>query len=375
MSESVDVVFLGQKGEIRQGKLKAATPAGIMTALKKKDVPASIGKFIYKQKVLHFFGYLEGKPNQENQHHLPPPLEGISFFGDILVLASTSASSWTRPVPLKVADYETWYTSKLEGDDEEGDEILDDEEEAQEQEVDVAVEEEVEEDVYEEEEENERDAVVDVDVDDDDEDAAPPMEKPVRVQKVKKVAQIIEEPEIDPTEDAFNAPARQKVLSVIDSTFDTVLDADEKVLLESLIFALTYEEAGKNEIRRAWGAGLFRDVYFANVRRVIGNLDPNSYVKNKNLWDRFKNKERTLEQIVKQNYYELSPESWQQMVDLQAKRERTQLEGDFSRATDRWQCNSCKMRKCTYYELQTRSADEPMTIFIHCLNCSKRWTQ
>ena len=370
MSESVDVVFLGQKGEIRQGKLKAATPAGIMTALKKKDVPATIGKFIYKQKVLHLFGYLEGKPNQENQHHLPPPLEGISFFGDILVLASTSASSWAKPVALKVADYETWYTSKLEGDDEEGDDILDDEGEAQEQ--DVAIEEEVEENVYEEEEENQRDAVVDLD--DDDEDAPPPMEKPVRVQKAKKVAQIIEEPEIDPGEDAFNAPARQKVLSVIDTTFDTVLDADEKVLLESLIFALTYEEAGKNEIRRAWGAGLFRDSYFANVRRVIGNLDPNSYVKNKNLWDRFKNKERTLEQIVKQNYYELSPESWQQMVDLQSKRERTQLEGDFSRATDRWQCNSCKMRKCTYYELQTRSADEPMTIFIHCLNCSKRWT-
>ena len=373
MSESVDVIFLGQKGEIRQGKLKAATPAGIMTALKKKEAPATIGKFIYKQKVLHFFGYLEGKPNLENQHHLPPPLEGISFFGDILVLASTSASSWSKPVPLKVADYETWYTSKLEGDDEEGEENLDDEGEQQDQEQEVAVEEEVEENVYEEEEENERDAAV-VDLDDDDEDAAPPMEKPVRVQKVKKVAQIIEEPEIDLEEDAFNAPARQKVLSVIDTTFDTVLDADEKVLLESLVFALTYEEAGKNEIRRAWGAGLFRDSYFANARRVIGNLDPNSYVKNKNLWDRFKNKERTLEEIVKQNYYELSPESWQQMVDLQAKRERTQLEGDFSRATDRWQCNSCKMRKCTYYELQTRSADEPMTIFIHCLNCSKRWT-
>lgn len=373
MSETVDVVFLGQKGEIRQGKLKAATPAGIMTALKKKEAPATIGKFIYKQKVLHFFGYLEGKANQENQHHLPPPLEGMTFFGDILVLASTSATSWTKPVPLKTADYEAWYTAKLEGDDEEGEEDLEDEE-TQEQEGEAAVEEEeVEEESYAEDDDEEQPAIGEPE--DDDDEGAPPVEKPTRIQKVKKVTQIIEEPEIDPSEDAFSSSVRQKILTVIDNSFDSVLEADDKVLLESLIFTVTYEDAGKNEIRRSWGAGLFQDMYLANARRVIGNLNPHSYVKNTHLWDRFQNKELTLEQIVKQNYYELSPESWQQMVDLQAKRERTQLEGDFSRATDRWQCNNCKMRKCTYYELQTRSADEPMTIFIHCLNCGKRWTQ
>ena len=370
-NQTVDVVFLGQKGEIRQGKLKAATSAGIMTALKRKDAPATIGKFIWKQKVLHFFGYLEGKANQENQHHLPPPLEGMTFFGDILVLASTSATSWSKPIPLKTSEYETWYTAKLEGEDEEEEgEEEDMEEGVEEQPVQEDSEGEAEEDGFEEQEEEA------VPADDEEEDEKePPIEKPVRVQKVKKVAQITEEPEIDPTEDAFSSPVRQKVLTVIDTLFSTVLEADEKVTLESLIFQKTYDDAGKDEIRRAWGSGLFQDSYLANVRRVVGNLQPSSYVKNTHLWDRYKNKELTLEQIVKQNYYELSPESWQQMIDLQAKRERTQLEGDFSRATDRWQCNNCKMRKCTYYELQTRSADEPMTIFIHCLNCGKRWTQ
>jgi DNA-directed RNA polymerase subunit M/transcription elongation factor TFIIS len=38
-------------------------------------------------------------------------------------------------------------------------------------------------------------------------------------------------------------------------------------------------------------------------------------------------------------------------------------------------CGRCKKRKTTYYELQTRSADEPMTAFITCLNCNKRWKQ
>jgi DNA-directed RNA polymerase subunit M/transcription elongation factor TFIIS len=36
-------------------------------------------------------------------------------------------------------------------------------------------------------------------------------------------------------------------------------------------------------------------------------------------------------------------------------------------------CSKCKSKKTTYYELQTRSADEPMTAFISCLDCGKRW--
>lgn len=32
--------------------------------------------------------------------------------------------------------------------------------------------------------------------------------------------------------------------------------------------------------------------------------------------------------------------------------------------TDQFQCGKCKQRKCTYYQMQTRSADEPMTTFV-----------
>ena len=36
-------------------------------------------------------------------------------------------------------------------------------------------------------------------------------------------------------------------------------------------------------------------------------------------------------------------------------------------------CGKCKSKKTTYYQMQTRSADEPMTTFVTCINCSKRW--
>ena len=36
-------------------------------------------------------------------------------------------------------------------------------------------------------------------------------------------------------------------------------------------------------------------------------------------------------------------------------------------------CGKCKSKKTTYYQMQTRSADEPMTTFVTCINCAKRW--
>jgi len=36
-------------------------------------------------------------------------------------------------------------------------------------------------------------------------------------------------------------------------------------------------------------------------------------------------------------------------------------------------CGKCKSKRTTYFQMQTRSADEPMTTFVTCLNCSKRW--
>jgi len=37
-------------------------------------------------------------------------------------------------------------------------------------------------------------------------------------------------------------------------------------------------------------------------------------------------------------------------------------------------CEKCDQNKTSYYQLQIRSADEPMTTFITCCNCGYRWT-
>ncbi|KAL7053361.1 hypothetical protein AAHC03_027194 [Spirometra sp. Aus1] len=41
--------------------------------------------------------------------------------------------------------------------------------------------------------------------------------------------------------------------------------------------------------------------------------------------------------------------------------------------SDILKCGRCKQNKCTYNQVQTRSADEPMTTFVYCNNCGHRW--
>ena len=38
-----------------------------------------------------------------------------------------------------------------------------------------------------------------------------------------------------------------------------------------------------------------------------------------------------------------------------------------------FKCGKCKSKKTDYYQLQTRSADEPMTTYVTCKNCGNRW--
>lgn len=41
--------------------------------------------------------------------------------------------------------------------------------------------------------------------------------------------------------------------------------------------------------------------------------------------------------------------------------------------TGMFTCGRCKSKRTTFYLLQTRSADEPMTAFITCMSCGNRW--
>jgi transcription elongation factor S-II len=116
--------------------------------------------------------------------------------------------------------------------------------------------------------------------------------------------------------------------------------------------------------------------YEQKARQISINLDPKSYVKNTYLHPRVVNEEITPYQLVYLTPQELCPEKWEQTIRENKELLKKQVEGSKARATtDMFFCPKCKKRETTYYEQQTRGADEPMTKFITCVadGCGKQW--
>jgi transcription elongation factor S-II len=70
---------------------------------------------------------------------------------------------------------------------------------------------------------------------------------------------------------------------------------------------------------------------------------------------------------------ELYPDIWEELILKNIKKMEQLSKQNNVQGTDMFRCGKCKKNNCTYYQMQTRSADEPMTTFITCLNCGKRW--
>jgi DNA-directed RNA polymerase subunit M/transcription elongation factor TFIIS len=168
---------------------------------------------------------------------------------------------------------------------------------------------------------------------------------------------------------------RQQTYIVLNSLVSEYCDNEDILKLEMGIYNATLEDAKRRLVPLTWEHETFRWIYNMIAKRTISNFQPDSYVKNDSLIERWKEGEFNLDTLGKWTPYELKPAHWKDLKDQQFRREKRILEGNLSMATDRFRCSQCKKKMCSYYELQTRSADEPMTIFVRCLNCGKQWKQ
>ena len=136
-------------------------------------------------------------------------------------------------------------------------------------------------------------------------------------------------------------------------------------------FSLKYAES--KQTLKSWENIVFRRIYFNKCRSVFVNLDTESYLQNTRLLDRLLSGEFLPHELAFMDPQTTFPENWKTLIDEKYKRDKILHEVRTETATDMYKCSKCHKKVCTYYELQTRSADEPMTIFVTCLNCGKRW--
>jgi transcription elongation factor S-II len=152
-----------------------------------------------------------------------------------------------------------------------------------------------------------------------------------------------------------------------------IQDEKKTINLEKGIFNYAIKKSTEEKIIKNWDNPFFVHIYFDKFKTLYLNLDANTYVKNCNLLNKVKNNEILPQDLPFMSHQELFPEKWEELVQNKIKRDNAKYNVDMEAATEEFMCYKCKKRKCTYYELQTRSADEPMTTFVSCLNCGNRW--
>ncbi len=145
--------------------------------------------------------------------------------------------------------------------------------------------------------------------------------------------------------------------------------------IEQQLYNATIELSKKKIIVRKWDNMIFKELYISKIRSFYSNISKDSYIKNPNFKDKIINGDININKLNKLSVYDIYPENWSDLLDKKIKRDKLKYEIKPQAMTDQFKCRKCGSRSCSYYEVQTRSADEPMTQFISCLDCGNRWKQ
>lgn len=137
--------------------------------------------------------------------------------------------------------------------------------------------------------------------------------------------------------------------------------------IEKGIYNYTITTCSERKIVKKWTYPEFVLIYEDKLRSIFRNL------KNTHLVEQLINKEFKAHKIAFMTHQEMLPDRWKYLLEKKKEIEKNLFSSKLEANTDAFTCYKCKSNKCSYYQLQTRSADEPMTTFVTCLNCDTRW--
>jgi DNA-directed RNA polymerase subunit M/transcription elongation factor TFIIS len=278
-----------------------------------------------------------------NQHMLPSPLDEETFCGPIVVLATENEDQddYEKPVSAYVNlkdEYETLYaewTFNIEEEEEEEDDVEN----------------------LGEEDEEEGEAEIE-----DEEEVVPTKHVPETTRPIQVKAKNV----------FVDCAIRDKV---IENFTEILEDKDLAVELESEILHFVNDLSIKECIEVDWGNRVFWNMYRNKSISLYENLKGmNSYIENQENWlQKIKSKELSVSDFVDMNSIDMCPSRWKATIEKIIENEKKLYSKNDAASIFLW-CSSCKKKaKCEYYQMQTRSADEPMTTFVTCLECDKRW--
>jgi len=115
-------------------------------------------------------------------------------------------------------------------------------------------------------------------------------------------------------------------------------------------------------------------MYRSRAISLYENLLTDGYVQNKEAFAlNLKNSEITPAEFSEMSALDMYPARWKEAIEKIIATEKKLYSKNDIASIFLW-CSVCKKKsKCDYYQMQTRSADEPMTTFVNCLECDRRW--
>ena len=152
--------------------------------------------------------------------------------------------------------------------------------------------------------------------------------------------------------------------------FAPILGSEDPIVsgnLEKAVFNYAIKEATQRKIVKKWENPQFVQIYTDRLRSIYLNL------KNPELLESIRSGELSPQTVAFMTHQEFQPAHWRTLIDKKMKRDASRHADNLQASTDMFTCRKCRSKRCTYYELQTRSADEPATIFVTCLDCGKNW--
>ena len=305
-------------GVLSEASIPAKT-ADVLEWLRKKLKQPTLqfqGKCVQEEHSFAFFAVpSEVEDEQTNQHMLPPPFHDDSFQGSIAVLKSANPNpddydrQASKYMDLKCSEYDEFYQTCTFNE--------------------------------EEDEENEGE------YEEDDGQGDPTQDEP----------EDVEEGEDRPNITVHMLHASN--VFVDHPLRDLVRKKFESEEIEHAILNRCVNDAQKWFVDIDWTNSVFVDMYRSRAvslypyRKMATNLGPTEFVDS--------------------TAVDLNPNRWKEMIQKIIDKEKA-MYSKKSTASIFMFCSSCKKKtRCDYYQLQTRSADEPMTTFVTCLECDKRW--
>ena len=137
--------------------------------------------------------------------------------------------------------------------------------------------------------------------------------------------------------------------------------------LEKGIYNYSLAASEEKKLIKKWSNEAFVILYIQKLRCVLLNL------KHKEIVDKLLCKSFKAHELAFMNHQEVRPDLWTTLIEEKRIKDENKFTPKIEASTDDFICGKCKSKKCTYYQLQTRSADEPMTTFVTCLDCGNRF--